>query len=134
MKRRKKKYDYMGYPVLTFKQIERLAENMIPQKFRPYYVGADIMAQDPLQETTAWNCDIELLFKYPVVSNAVDGVRYAHASLEDMRDELRNLSFDNDSNTDEWAEYDEGVEGRAVVEIRPMRKRIAWRQRRECME
>ena len=132
--KRKRKYDYMGYPVLTLKQIERLAENMIPQKLRPYYVGADIMPQDSSQEITAWNCDIELLFTYPVVSTAVDGVRYAHASLEDMSDELRNLEFDDNSNTGEWAEYDEGVNGRAVVKIRPMRKRIAWHQRKEYAE
>ena len=134
MKRKKVRYDYLGYPILTFKQIERIAENMIPQKLRPYYVGADIMAQDLSQDITAWNCDIELLFKYPVVSTAVDGVRYAHANLEEMEDELRNLEFDEDSKTDEWADYDEGADAREVVKVRALRNRIEWRQRKEHAE
>lgn len=120
--------DPWNYPVLTVNQVTRIAENMIPENLRQYYVGIDVLKQDSFSDLTAWNTDIELYFKSPVVSTSVDGVRYAHASLEDMDEELRCLEIrDDSSGDDEFSEYDEGIEGRSVVRIRKLNKTIEWK-------
>lgn len=119
--------DPWKYPVLTEKQIVKIAENMIPAHLHPYYIGVDIMKFDLSFEWTAWNCDLLLMFKAPVVSRAVDGVRYAHSDLENMAEELSNLEIEEGSEGDEdYEDYDTSIEDRPVVPIVKMRRPITW--------
>lgn len=111
--------DPWNYPCLTPTRVQRIAESMIPERLRPYYCGCDIMCYDLSFPMSAWNTDIILNFLPPVVSNMVDGVRYAHCDLEHMQQELEEMGINPDSVGDEeYAEYDEDMEGREVAHIR----------------
>jgi hypothetical protein len=95
------------------KNIVRLAEKMIPANLRQYYIGAGIMKCDVFEAWSEWNCDIMLNFKYPVCGVITDS-RYAHANLLEMEEALSELYIDEDSHTEDYAEYDEWAD--AVTE------------------
>lgn len=125
--------DCWGYPILTEGRVRRIAESLIPQKYRPYYTGIDILKQDPFMPYSAWNTDICLYFKAPVVSTVVDDARYAHSSLEDLQRELAEcLEISEESRGDaEYAEYDEDAEGKAVVKVRDEKPILdGWKMRK----
>ena len=116
----KPRLDDWGYPILTEAKVRRIAESLVPQNLRPYYIGIDILKQDVFCPYSAWNTDICLYFKAPVVSTAVDGSRYAHSDLEHMERELADcIEIQEDSKGDEeYAEYDEDADAKEIVAIR----------------
>ena len=120
------KTDSWGHPALTEKQVIAIAENMIPAKLRPYYVGIDVMRQTLAEPWTEWNTDIILYFKYPVNGGPSDESRYAHSDLFSLKDELNSLYIDEDSRDELLEEYDEENDDRPVKEIKPLRKPIKW--------
>lgn len=129
MKEKNKRVDSWGHPALTESKVVRIAESMIPQRLRPYYIGVGDgpLRQELSEPFSEWNTDIILYFRYPVISTAVDGVRYAHSDLEHMAEELESLAFDESSlNDEEYAEYDEGCEGLEVVQIRDEKPLTGW--------
>lgn len=115
-----------GHPALTEKQVEEIAENMIPEKLRPYYVGIDAMRQTLAEPWTEWNTDIVLYFKYPVAGGPSDDSRYAHSDLYHLKDELNSLYIDEDSRDEILDEYDEENDGKPAKKIKPLRKPIKW--------
>ena len=118
--------DTWGHPVLTKGQVVSIAENMIPEKLRPYYVGVDVMKQRLDWPWSEWNSDIILYFKYPVCSDAVTDSRYAHGSLFEIKEELENMYIDEDSRTDELSEYDEENDNMPTKPIMPLKSPVNW--------
>jgi len=114
-----------GHPALTEKQVIAIAENMIPVKLRPYYVGIDAMRQTLDEPWTEWNTDIILYFKYPVAGGLSDE-RYAHSDLYNLKEDLDSLYIDEDSSDELLEEYDEEHDGMPVKEIKPLRKSVKW--------
>ena len=115
-----------GHPALTEKQVEEIAENMIPAELRPYYVGIDAMRQTLAEPWTEWNTDIVLYFKYPVAGGPSDESRYAHSDLYHLKDELDSLYIDEDSRDELLEDYDEENDGKPAKEIKPLCKPIKW--------
>lgn len=115
-----------GHPALTEKQVIAIAENMIPVKLRPYYVGIDAMRQTLAEPWTEWNTDIVLFFKYPVAGGPSDESRYAHSDLYHLKDELESLYIDEDSRDELLDDYDEEHDDMPVKEIKPLRKPVKW--------
>lgn len=115
-----------GHPALTEKQVEEIAENMIPEKLRPYYVGIDAMRQTLDEPWSEWNTDIVLYFKYPVAGGSSDDSRYAHSDLYHLKDELDTLYIDEDSRDEMLNDYDEENDNKTAKEIKPLCKPIKW--------
>lgn len=117
-----------GHPALTEKQVVAIAENMIPAKLRPYYVGIDAMRQTLAEPWTEWNSDIILYFKYPVAGGPSDESRYAHSDLYHLKEELKSLYIDTNSRDELLEDYDEEHDDMPTKEIKPLRKPIRWRK------
>ena len=117
-----------GHPALTEKQVVAIAENMIPAKLRPYYVGIDAMRQTLAEPWTEWNSDIILYFKYPVAGGPSDESRYAHSDLYHLKEELESLYIDTNSREEMLEDYDEEHDDMPAKEIKPLRKPIKWRK------
>lgn len=110
--------DENGYPILTKREVKRIAESMIPQEFRPYYVGCEVDVENGAYPLSAWNSEIYMDFKAPV-TGYVDDARYVHCSLEDLEASLKDLCIDEDSvGSDDYAEWDEENDGKKAVRIR----------------
>lgn len=120
--------DSWGHPALTEKQVEAIAENMIPTELRPYYVGIDTMRQTLSEPWSEWNTDIILYFKYPVAGGPSDESRYAHSDLYHLKEELESLYIDEDSRDEVLDDYDGENDDKPTKEIKPLRKPIKWRK------
>ena len=126
---KKRKTDSWGHPALTYNEVVKIAENLIPEKLRPYYVGIDVMKYELSEPYSEWNTDIELMFKYPV-TGIVDDARYAHGSLWGIKKDFEDRSatwIDLDSKDDPARkEWDEAYDTLPTKRITKMRKRIRW--------
>lgn len=113
-----KNLDEFHYPILSKDGIRRIAESLIPQKFRPYYVGCEIeKAYLHPNPWTADNSEIYLYFKSPVVGLLSDA-RYVHCNLDQLIDDLGNLELDESSKGDaDYEEYDAEYDSKPVVKI-----------------
>ena len=125
-----KNLDEFHYPILSKDGIRRIAESLIPQKFRPYYLGCEIeKAYIHPHPWTADNSDIYLYFKSPVVGLLSDA-RYVHCNLDQLLVDLGNLELDESSKGDaDYEEYDAEYDSKPVVKI-PDGKAIldGWRK------
>lgn len=110
--------DEFHYPILTKDKIRRIAESMIPQKFRPFYLGCEIeKAYCHPHPWTADNCDIYLYFSAPVVGMLSDA-RHVHCNLDGLLSDIGQLEIDESSKgAEEYEEYDEEHAGKPVVKI-----------------
>lgn len=110
--------DEFHYPILTKDKIRRIAESMIPQKFRQFYIGCEIeKAYCRPHPWTADNCEIYLYFSAPVVGMVSDA-RYVHSNLDCLLSDIGQLELDESSKgAEEYEEYDEEHAGKPVVKI-----------------
>ena len=122
----KMKTDSWGHPALSEKQVIAIAENMIPAKLRPYYVGIDAMRYTLEEPWSEWNTDIVVYFKYPVAGCPSDESRYAHSNLYHLKEDLDSLYIDEDSRSEELEDYDEEHDVKPVKKIKSLRKPIKW--------
>ena len=112
------RYDEDGYKVMTYGEIKREAEAMIPPAFRPYYLGC-VIGTDWNGHYTAHNSEIWLNFKRPVLTYLTDA-RYIHGSLEEIPSDLAELEigWDTEDENESFMDYDEEHQGCQVVPIR----------------
>ena len=115
-----------GHPALTKSEVIAVAENMIPQRLRPYYTGIDVMKQTLSEPWTEWNADIVLFFKYPVTGSICDDARYAHGNLYTLREYLDDMYIDMDSREEDLEDYDSEHDSLPIKHIRPLNRRIDW--------
>ena len=118
--------DSWGHPALSEKQVEAIAENMIPVELRPYYVDIDVMRQTLAEPYSEWNTDIVVYFKYPVAGGPSDESRYAHSDLFHLEQDFKELYIDEDSRDELLEDYDAENDDKSVKEIKPLTRKIVW--------
>lgn len=112
------RYDEFGCKCMTYAEIRREAEAMIPPEVRGYYLGCEI-DRDTNGNYTSRGSDIWLNFRRPVITEISDA-RYIHGTLETIPADLATVYVgDNtpDENAD-YTEYDEEMDSKPVVAIR----------------
>lgn len=120
------KVDSWGHPALSEKQVEAIAENMIPTALRPHYIHIDVMRQTLAEPYSEWNTDIVVYFKYPVAGGPSDESRYAHSDLFHLARDFKELYIDEDSRDELLEDYDEENDDKPVKEIKPLTRKIVW--------
>lgn len=117
-KHRTARYDEWGCKCMTYAEIRREAEAMIPPEVRDYYLGCEI-DRDSNGNYTSRGSDIWLNFKCPVITEISDA-RYIHGTLETIPVDLATIYYgDNtpDENAD-YEEYDAEMNDKPIVPIK----------------
>lgn len=112
------RFDEWGYRLMSYSEIKREAEALIPPELRPYYIGCTI-DKDSNNHYTAWGSEIYLNFKRPVITIITDA-RYVHGYLENIAADLDDLYIGDDTPDEnaDYADYDEENDCKPIAPIR----------------